>query len=64
MSKNRSGLNKLARTGNSFPWGGIFAGVRRMIFYTFLLVCLLGVLGAILLAAFSLSDNEPVGDYF
>ncbi len=64
MNNDCDDWDKSTRTGNSFPWGGILAGVGRMVFYFFLLTCLLVVLATLLVAVFSLADNEPAGDYF
>ena len=64
MNKTQRDQNKPIRYGNAFPWVGILAGVWRMVFYLFLVVCLLAVLGTIVLAVFALADNEPVTDRF
>ena len=64
MSKTARNRNTPIRYGNAFPWVGILAGVRRMMFYCLLLVGLLIVLGAIVAIGLILVDNEPVGDYF
>lgn len=64
MNKEADDWDKSTRTGSNFPWGGILAGVGRMVFYSFLLVCSLVVLGVLLLAMFGLADSEPLGDYF
>ena len=65
MNKTQRDQNKPIRYGNAFPWAGILAGVWRMVFYLFLVVCLLAALGGIIvLAVFALGDNEPVTDRF
>jgi hypothetical protein len=64
MTEEDNDWNKSTRTGNSFPWGGILAGVGRMVFYLFLLMCSLVVLGMLLAAVLGLADTEPIGDYF
>jgi len=65
MSKPYHDQSQPIRHGNAFPWKGILAGVGRMMFYSFLCVCLVVVvLGVIVLLGAALVDNEPVGDYF
>jgi hypothetical protein len=64
MNRNSNDCNKPVRYGNSFPWVGMLAGVKRMVYYLLLLAGLLLVLGAIVLMLLSAVDTEPVGDYF
>ena len=65
MSKLHHDHSQPIRHGNAFPWKGILAGVGRMMFYSFLFVCLVVVVFSIIvLLGASLTDNEPVGDYF
>jgi hypothetical protein len=64
MNRNSSDFDKPVRYGNSFPWIGMLAGVKRMVYYLLLLAGLLLVLGAIVLMLLSAVDTEPVGDYF
>jgi hypothetical protein len=65
MNNDPHDHGKLVRYGNPFPWAGILAGVKRMLFYTFLVVCLLvalGIVGLVIIGLFV--DNEPVVDRF
>ena len=65
MNKHLPDQSKPIRYGNTFPWAGILAGLKRMIVYSFLVVCLLVVLGITrLFVAEFFVDNEPIGDYF
>lgn len=65
MNKYPHDHGKPIRYGNAFPWAGVLAGVKRMVFYSFLVVCLLVALGVVGLAVVALfADNEQVIDRF